>query len=118
MDHGSWINAAPRQDKELPSLSGVTYMLCLKQPQGIRGSSGASLFLNVTLYKKKPKKPKQGKDDQSDKGFPWRHANQWCLVPKTAFPGTLVKAAWHKPGCGGILISWHQNTQIRGKNWR
>lgn len=55
MDHGSWINAAPRQDKELPSLSGVTYMLCLKQPQGIRGSSGASLFLNVTLYKKNQK---------------------------------------------------------------
>lgn len=50
-DHGSWINAAPRWDEEFLSPSGVTYMLCLKQPQGIRGSSGASLFLKVTLYK-------------------------------------------------------------------
>lgn len=51
MDHGSWINAAPRWDEELLSLTGATYMLCLKQPQGIRGSSGASFFLKVTLYK-------------------------------------------------------------------
>lgn len=76
-DHGSWINAAPRWDEELLSPSGVIYMLCLKQPQGIRGSSGARLFLKVTLHK-----IKQAKSDQSDKGFPWRHANRWCLVSK------------------------------------
>lgn len=112
MDHGSWINAAPRWDKELLSLSGVTYMLCLNQPQGIKGSSGASFFLKVTLYKKNKERviraARASPGDMQTGGASSLQLHSLALQPRLL--GTNQG--------GGALISWHQNSQIRGKNWR